>query len=106
MKLKLLTLAAAGTLAPFAGSRPAASAQPARGGGACSLSLRAEADGESFDMAERPAGAVRDRLIQQTGTNFAAAASRLCASRVVTAANLRPYNKLLVRNAEGAAEPN
>ena len=57
-------------------------------------------------MAERAAGAARDRLVQQTGANFAAAASHLCASRVVTAANLRPYTKLLVRNAEGATEPN
>ena len=41
-----------------------------------------------------------------TPSYFAAAASHLCAARVVTAANLRPYNKLLVRNAEGATEPN
>src|SRR5207244_4719522 len=75
-------------------------------GGACSLSLPAAADGETFEMAERASGAARERLVQQTGANFAAAASHLCASRVVTAANLRPYNKLLVRNAEGATEPN
>lgn len=105
MKAKLLTLAAAGALAAIASPAQAAAAQPA-GGGTCSLSLRAEADGESFDMAERAAGPARDRLVQQTGANFAAAASHLCASRVVTAANLRPYNKLLVRNAEGATEPN
>lgn len=104
MKLKLLTLAAAGALAAFAGPGRQAAAQPA--GGACSLSLRAEADGESFEMAGRASGAARARLVQQTGANFAAAASRLCASRVVTAANLRPYNKLLVRNAEAATEPN
>ena len=104
MKLKLLTLAVAAALAAFAGPGQAAAAQAA--GGACSLSLRAEADGETFDMAERATGAARDRLVQQTGANFAAAASHLCASRVVTAANLRPYNKLLVRNAEGASEPN
>ena len=104
MKLKLLTLAVAAALAAFAGPGRAAAAQAA--GGACALSLRAEADGETFDMAERATGAARDRLVQQTGANFAAAASHLCASRVVTAANLRPYNKLLVRNAEGASEPN
>ena len=104
VKLKLLTLAAAGALAALAGSGHKAAAQPA--GGACSLSLRAEADGESFEMAGRASGAARARLVQQTGANFAAAASRLCASRVVTAANLRPYNKLLVRNAEAATEPN
>ena len=103
MRMKLLALAAAGAVAALASPAHAA-AQPA--GGACSLSLRAEADGESFEMAERAAGPARDRLVQQTGANFAAAASHLCAARVVTAANLRPYNKLLVRNAEGATEPN
>ena len=105
MKLKLLALAAAGGLAALAPGHQADAAQPAAGG-ACSLSLRAEADGESFEMAERASGAARDRLVQQTGANFAAAASRLCAARVVTAANLRPYNRLLVRNAEAATEPN
>ena len=105
MKEKLLTLAAAGLLAAVATPAHAAAAQPVAGG-ACSLSLPAEADGETFEMAERASGAARDRLVQQTGANFAAAASHLCASRVVTAANLRPYNKLLVRNAEGATEPN
>lgn len=105
MKWKLLTLAAAGALAAFAGSGPAVSAQPTAGG-ACSLSLRAEVDGESFDMLEAPSGAARDRLVQQTAANFAAAASHLCASRVVTAVNLRPYSKLLVRAAAAATEPN
>jgi hypothetical protein len=104
MKLKLLTLAAAAALVAFASPGHKASAQPA--GGTCSLSLRAEADGESFEMAGRASGAARDRMVQQTGANFAAAASHLCASRVVTAANLRPYSKLLVRNAEAATEPN
>ena len=105
MKLKLLSLAAAGLLAAFAGSGQAVSAQPASGG-ACTLSLRAEADGESFDMLDVPAGAARDRLVQQTAANFAAAASHLCASRVVTAASLRPYSRLLVRAAAAATEPN
>ena len=104
MKFKLLTLVAAGALAALAPGQPGL-AQPAAGG-ACSLSLRAEADGESFEMAGRAEGAARDRLVQQTGANFATAASRLCAARVVTAAHLRPYNRLLVRNAEAATEPN
>ena len=105
MNLKLLGLAAAGAIAAFASPfAHKASAQPA--GGACSLSLRAEADGESFDMAERASGAARDRLVQQTGANFAAAASHLCAAHVLSAANLRPYTKLLVRDAEAATEPN
>jgi hypothetical protein len=105
MKLKLLALAAAAGLAAIAGQGPAASAQPATGG-ACSLSLRAEADGESFDMLDVPSGAARAQLVQQTGANFAAAASHLCASRVVTAANLRPYNRLIVRAAAAATQPN
>lgn len=104
MKLKLLAFAAAGTLAAFAGADRPLSAQPAAGG-ACALSLRAEVDGESFDMLEAPSGAARDRLVQQTGTNFAAAASRLCAARVVTATTLRPYTRLLVRAAAAATEP-
>lgn len=104
MKLKLMALVAAGTLAAFAAPAERASAQAA--GGACSLSLRAEADSESFEMAGRAEGAAQARLVQQTGTNFAAAASHLCAARVVTAANLRPYTRLLVRNAEAATEPN
>jgi hypothetical protein len=104
MKLKLLTLVAAGGLAALAPGQPSL-AQPASGG-ACSLSLRAEADGESFVTAGRAEGAAQARLVQQTGTNFAAAATRLCAARVVAAAHLRPYNRLLVRNAEAATEPN
>jgi len=87
MKAKLLTLTAAGLLAAVATPAHAAAAQPA--GGACSLSLPAEADGESFDMAERAPGPARARLVQQTGANFAAAASHLCASRVVTDPRLR-----------------
>lgn len=105
MKVKLLAFVAAGMIAAFAGPSHEAAAQPAAGG-ACSLSLRAEVDGESFDMLDVASGAARDRLVQQTGANFAAAASRLCASRVVTAANLRPYNKLLVRAGAAATEPN
>ena len=104
MKVKLLTLVAAGGFAALAGVHHQAAAQPAAG--ACRLSLPAQADGESFEMAGRASGAARDRLVQQTGAAFAAAASHLCASRVVTAANLRPYTKLLVRNAEAATEPN
>jgi len=102
MRLKLLTLAAAGLAA--AAFAPSQAAQPARGG-ACALSLPAEADNMSFDDGGRASGAARARLVQATGTNFAAAASHLCASGVVRAAHLRPYRRLLVRNAEGATEP-
>ena len=101
MRLKLLTLMTAGLAAAAFGT-----AQPARGGaGACALSLPAEADNMSFDDAGRASGPARARLVQATGANFAAAASHLCASGVVRVANLRPYRRLLVRNAEGATEP-
>jgi hypothetical protein len=96
MRIALLSLIATGALTATA--TPAAAAQPARG--ACALSLRAEADAESFDSAERA------RLVEQTGANFAAAASHLCVSGVVRAANLARFSKLLVRDAEGATEPN
>jgi hypothetical protein len=104
MRLKLLTLMVAGLAATaFA---PSLAAQPARGAaGACALSLPAEADNASFDDAGRVSGPARARLVQATGANFAAAASNLCGSGVVRAANLRPYRRLLVRNAEGATEP-
>jgi hypothetical protein len=105
MRLKLLALPAAGWIAALAMPGHAATAQGAAGG-ACSLALRAEADGESFDMMGGAEGAARARLVQQTGANFAAAASHLCASRVVTAANLRPFTKLLVRSGATATEPN
>ena len=105
MRLKLLALTAAGTLAALVTpSAPAVAAQA--GSGACSLSLPAEADGESFDMMGVAEGAARARLIQQTGANFAAAASHLCASRIVTATNFRPFTKLLVRSGAAATEPN
>jgi hypothetical protein len=104
MRLKLLTLAAAGLAA--AASAPPLAAQPARGGAAaCTLSLPAEADNASFDDAGRVSGPARARLVAATGANFAAAASHLCGTGVVRAANLRPYRRLLVRNAEGATEP-
>lgn len=102
--LKLLTLIAAGGLAALAPTQQGV-AQPATGG-ACSLSLPAEADGESFETAGRAEGAARARLVQQTGANFATAAARLCAARVLTATHLRPYRRLLVRNAEAATTPN
>jgi hypothetical protein len=103
MRLKLLSLAGAGALAAVAGQPVAA--QPARGG-ACALSLPAEVDAASFDDAGRASGPARTRLVQATGANFAAAASNLCRSGVIRATHLRTYSRLLVRNAEGAAEPN
>jgi hypothetical protein len=100
MRLGLYCLLAAGALgAAF----PAAAAQPARA--ACHLALRAEPDTASFTSAGRN-GAGSAALAQQVGTIFAAAASHLCASGIVRPVNLARYRRLLVRNAEGAAEPN
>ena len=104
MKLKLLILVAAGGLAALAPAQQGAAQRPS--GGACSLSLRTEADGESFANAGRAEGAAQAALVQQTGANFATAASRLCAARTLTAVHLRPYRRLLVRNAEAATSPN
>jgi len=101
MRVAFLALLAAGALAGAAA--PAA----AQGAGGCRLSLRAEAEAASFAEAGRNAAPARiQQLARETGAAFAAAASRLCASGVVTAAHLRPFSRLLVRNAEGAAEPN
>ena len=60
-------------------------------------------DTESFTNAGRSGGAAS---AQQTGTVFAAAANHLCASGVVRPANVARYRSLLVRDAEGAADPN
>ena len=100
MRTAILSLLAAGALAAL--SSPAVALQA----GGCQLSLRAEAEASSFADAGRNAAPARTaQLARVTGTAFAAAASHLCASGVVQAAHLRPYSKLLVRNAEGAAEP-
>lgn len=101
MRTILLSLLAAGALAASAGS-----AQAQGGGAGCQLSLRAEAESASFADSGRSAAPARTAaLAQATGTAFAAAASHLCASGVVTRANLAPFSRLLVRNAEGAADP-
>ena len=102
MRTLLLSLAAAGALAALVAPVVAAQA-PAAG---CRIALRAEAEASSFASAGRNASAARTaQIASQTGTAFAAAASHLCASRVVTPAQIRPFSKLLVRNAEGASEP-
>jgi hypothetical protein len=98
-------LAAGGFAAMIAPGQALPPARAAAGAAACHLSLRAEADADSFASANRAAGATRARLVQETGTNFAAAASHLCAAGVVRATNLARYQRLLVRNAEGATEP-
>jgi len=98
MRILFCTLLASGALAAAAPAAP-----PARP--ACRLSLPAEPDTQSFSAAGRNAGRSA-ALAQQTGAVFAAAASHLCASGVVRAANLARYRRLLVRNAEGADNPN
>jgi hypothetical protein len=100
MRFAFHALIAAGALAAM--TAPAAAQ---RSGGACRLSLRAEPDTQSFTSAGRN-GARSAALAQATGAAFAAAASHLCASGVVRAAHLAPYRRLLVRNAEGADNPN
>jgi ABC-type transporter Mla subunit MlaD len=108
MRIGLFALLMAGALLSAAGPALAAPA----GRPACRLSLRAETDSASFadagrNAAARNAAAARAaQLTQATGAAFAAAASHLCASGVVRAPNLARYGRLLVRNAEGAAEPN
>jgi hypothetical protein len=98
MRIILLSLAAAGALAGLAA--------PAAAQGGCQLSLRPEAERESFTSAGRAADAARLALLtRESGANFAAAASHLCSQGVLRRAQLAPFTKLLVRNAEGAAEP-
>ena len=100
MRILFCALLAAGAFAAAA----APAAQPARAA-ACRLSLPAEPDTQSFSAAGRNAGRSA-ALAQTTGAVFAAAASHLCASGVVRPANLARYRRLLVRNAEGADNPN
>jgi hypothetical protein len=103
MRTGLFILLAAGGLAVGA---PAMAAQRARAARpACQLSLRAAPDAPSFTSAGRNS-AGGPALAQAVGATFAAAASHLCAAGVVRPAHLAPYRRLLVRNAEGAAEPN
>jgi hypothetical protein len=100
MRTALFVLFAAGGLAAAA---PAA--QPA--GAGCQIALRAEAETASFAAAGRDAAPARiAQLARATGAAFNAAASRLCAAGELRRAQVAPFSRLLVRNAEGAAEPN
>lgn len=102
MRTLLLSVLAAGAL--VAAASPAAAAQAAQG--ACRISLRAEAEAASFADAGRNAAPARTaQLAREAGAAFAAAASRLCASGAIRPAHVAPFSRLLVRNAEGAAEP-
>jgi len=98
MRIQLSILAAAGAVLAAA---PAMTVPPARA--ACRIALPARADAESFSSAGRNGAAAS---AQQTGAVFAAAANHLCAAGVVRPANVARYRSLLVRNAEGAADPN
>jgi hypothetical protein len=103
MRIGLAILLSTGAVAAAAGQSLAT--PPARA--ACHLSLRAEADVQSFADAGRNAAPARTtQLSQATGAAFAAAANHLCASGVVRAPQLARYTRLLVRNAEGASTPN
>ena len=106
MRVTMLMMAAAGAigaLAPASAVPPARqAARPAAAAG-CRIALPATADNESFTNAGRSGGAAS---AQQTGAVFAAAAAHLCAAGVVRPANVARYRSLLVRDAEGAADPN
>ena len=99
MRVLVSILAAAGAALAFA---PSMAAQPARPA-ACHIALPATADAESFTNAGRSDGPAS---AQQTGTIFAAAANHLCAAGLVRPANVARYRSLLVRDAEGATNPN
>jgi hypothetical protein len=98
MRIALICLALAGAAA----ASPGLQAQQRGAAAACRISLPASADAETFTAADRSGGPAS---AQQTGTVFAAAASRLCAAGAVRPAHFARYRRLLVRNAEGAAEP-
>ena len=98
MRIALICIALAGAAA----AAPGLSAQPRGAAAACRISLPASPDAETFSAAGRSGEAAS---AQQTGTVFAEAAARLCATGVVRPAHFARYRRLLVRNAEGAAEP-
>jgi hypothetical protein len=98
MRIALIGLA----LASAAAAAPGLAAQPRAAAPACRIALPASADAETFTAAERGGGPAS---AQQTGTVFAAAAAHLCAAGIVRPTHFARYRRLLVRNAEGAAEP-
>jgi hypothetical protein len=100
MRIHLAILAAAGAIGALA---PALALPPARPAAACHIALPASPDTETFTNAGRNDGAAS---AQQTGTVFAAAANHLCATGIVRPVNVARYRSLLVRDAEGAADPN
>ena len=102
MRFQMLILAA--TAAATAAFAPAMAVPPAHpAAAACHIALPASPDNDSFTAAGRSGGGA---LAQQTGAAFAAAATHLCGSGVVRPANVARYRSLLVRDAEGATNPN
>jgi hypothetical protein len=103
MRIQLLILAATGAAA-VAAFTPAMAVPPAHPAAAgCHFALPASPDNDSFTAAGRSGGAA---LAQQTGAAFAAAAAHLCGTGLVHPANVARYRSLLVRDAEGATNPN
>ena len=106
MRKTMVMVAAAGAigaLSPAMALPPARPAPRPAAAAGCHIALPASADTESFTNAGRSGGGAS---AQQTGTIFAAAANHLCASGVVRPAHVARYRSLLVRDAEGATDPN
>ena len=101
MRISLTILAVAGAIGTSAPAMAVPPARPAAAG--CHIALPASPDAESFTNAGRSGAAA---LAQQTGTVFTAAVNHLCAAGTVRPANVARYRSLLVRDAEGAADPN
>src|SRR3954451_9542155 len=95
----ILAATAAAAFAPALAVPPA---HPAAAGG-CHFALPASPDNDSFTNAGRSGGA---GLAQLTGAAFVAAAAHLCGAGIVHPANVARYRSLLVRDAEGATNPN
>ena len=83
----------------------AATPADARAVRACTLSFTASADG-SFAQAGHDSRPARlTKLAALTRERFAAAATRLCAAKVLSPSDLARFGRLIVQNGEGATEP-
>jgi hypothetical protein len=101
MRISISVLAVSGALC--AAGVAVAAPPPRAPAAACRVALPASPDTESFTNAGATGSAAR---AQQTGAAFAAAAAHLCGSGAVRPANFARYRSLLVRDAEGATDPN
>lgn len=97
MRIAFFALLGAGSIAALAA--PAGALQPS----GCAGAIRPQADAESFTAAGRDGDTTA--LVASTGANFAAAAQRLCVAGTLRPADLTAFTTLVVRNAEGTAEP-